>query len=70
MNAEPICIVCNVKRTLTSVVPVKNRHEMRSHQCPKCGNLFRLVVRRERRPLADEASGRPFAIGTGQRSLQ
>jgi hypothetical protein len=36
---------------------------MQSFECPKCGSLFRFVVRRERRPLADEAS---MAIdGTG-----
>jgi predicted RNA-binding Zn-ribbon protein involved in translation (DUF1610 family) len=69
MNAEPICIACNVKRTLASVTPVRNRHEMQSFECPNCGSLFRFVVRRERRPLADEASGRPLEVAAGQRHL-
>jgi predicted RNA-binding Zn-ribbon protein involved in translation (DUF1610 family) len=55
MNAESNCIVCDVKRTLTSVTPVKNRHEMLSFECPRCGSVFRLVARRERRLLAEEA---------------
>lgn len=63
MTVEPICITCNVKRALTSVVPVRNRHEMQSFECPNCGSLFRFVVRRERHPLADEASGRALAAG-------
>jgi predicted RNA-binding Zn-ribbon protein involved in translation (DUF1610 family) len=69
MTAEPICIACNVKRALTGVVAVRNRHEMQSFECPNCGSLFRFVVRRERRPLADEACGRPLEVAAGQRHL-
>lgn len=61
MDVEPNCVACNVTRTLTGVLPVKNRHEMRSFECPQCGSLFRLVVRREPGPIADEVGGRSFA---------
>ncbi len=56
MDVEPNCIACNVARTLISVSPVKNRHEMRSLECPECRSVFRLVVRREPRPIVDEVS--------------
>ncbi|SHK10759.1 hypothetical protein SAMN05444159_2429 [Bradyrhizobium lablabi] len=66
MNVEPNCIACNVTRTLISVLPVKNRHEMRSFECPECGSLFRLVVRREPRSVADEVTGPCFAAAAIQ----
>lgn len=56
MDAEPNCLACDAKRTLISVVPVKNRHEMLSFECPKCGSIFRLVTRREPRLLPDGIS--------------
>jgi hypothetical protein len=61
MNVEPNCIACNVTRTLISVLPVKNRHEMRSFECPECRSLFRLVVRREPRSVADQMTDPSFA---------
>jgi hypothetical protein len=66
VNTEPNCIACNVTRTLINVLPVKNRHEMRSFECPECRSLFRLVVRREPRPFADEVTGRSFAAAAIQ----
>jgi predicted RNA-binding Zn-ribbon protein involved in translation (DUF1610 family) len=65
MDVEPNCIACNVTRTLIGVLLVKNRHEMRSFECPQCGSLFRLVVRCEPRPIADEA-GRSLAVAAIQ----
>ena len=56
MDAEPHCLDCDAKRTLIGVMPVKNRHEMLSFECPKCRSIFRLVTRREPRLLADEVS--------------
>jgi hypothetical protein len=44
MEDQPECIACHVKRTLISVTPVANRHEMRSFGCPECSTVFRLVV--------------------------
>jgi hypothetical protein len=66
MNVEPNCIACNVTRTLINVLPVKNRHEMRSFECPQCRSLFRLVVRRELRPAADEMTDPSFAAAALQ----
>jgi hypothetical protein len=66
MDAEPICIACNVTRTLTSVIPVRNRHEMQSFECPSCANVFRFVVRRKRRPLTDEISERLAPMAASQ----
>jgi hypothetical protein len=65
MDAEPNCIACNVKRTLTGVVPVKGRHEMLSFECPKCRSIFRLVVQREPRPLA-QGVWPSFTVAAGQ----
>lgn len=69
MNAEPICIACNVERKLTDVTPVRNRHEMLNYECPKCRSIFRLVVRRERRELPEEISGRPVSAAASQAEL-
>jgi hypothetical protein len=66
MDVEPYCIACNVTRTLISVLPVKNRHEMRSFECPQCRSLFRLVIRREPHPFAEEVTGRSFAVAAIQ----
>jgi hypothetical protein len=52
---------CDVTPTLISVSPVKNRHEMRSFECPECRSVFRLVVRREPRSIAGEMTGRALA---------
>ena len=66
MSAEPICIVCNVERTLVSAAPVRNRHEMLNYECPKCQSIFRLVARREPRELAAAVAGRPALAAAGQ----
>jgi hypothetical protein len=47
MDAEPNCIACNLKRTLISVSPAANRHEMQCFECPKCHTILTLVVERE-----------------------
>jgi hypothetical protein len=44
MDAAPHCIACNVKRTLISISPAPNRHEMRSFECHKCRTVLRLVA--------------------------
>jgi hypothetical protein len=60
MGAEPICIACDVERKLTDVMPVRNRHDMLSYECPQCLSIFRLVVRREPREPAAANPGRPI----------
>jgi hypothetical protein len=50
MSAAPICITCNLERTLISIKPAKNRHDVLQYECANCGNIFRLVMQRE--PLA------------------
>jgi hypothetical protein len=52
MSAAPICITCNLERTLISIKPAKNRHDMLQYECANCGNIFRLVMQRE--PLAPD----------------
>lgn len=44
--AAPICMTCNLERTLVSVQPTRNRHDLRQYECPKCRSAFRLVVQR------------------------
>jgi hypothetical protein len=66
MKAEPICILCNVERALIGVTPVRNRHEMLEYECPKCQNIFRLVVRREPRELAERISCAAVPMAAGQ----
>jgi hypothetical protein len=46
MAAAPICITCNLERTLISIQPTRNRHELRQYECPTCKSVFRLVMRR------------------------
>ena len=46
MTPAPICMTCNLERTLVDVQPVKNRHDMLHYECPKCRNVFRLVTQR------------------------
>jgi hypothetical protein len=46
MAAAPQCITCNLQRTLISVQPGRNRHDVRSYECPGCKDIFRLVVER------------------------
>ena len=46
MIAAPICIICNLERTLVSIQPTRNRHDVRQYECPKCRSSFRLVVQR------------------------
>jgi hypothetical protein len=68
MKAGPICIVCNVERALIDVTPVRNRHEMLAYECPKCQDIFRLVVRRGPRELAERISGAPVSASAGNNS--
>jgi hypothetical protein len=44
--AAPICITCNLERSLISIEPVKNRHDMLQYECPRCRNIFSLVTQR------------------------
>ena len=46
--AAPICITCNSERTLISIKPVRNQHDMRQYECPRCRNIFSLVMERAR----------------------
>jgi len=46
MAAAPICITCNLERSLISIKPVKNRHDMLQYECPGCRNIFSLVMQR------------------------
>ena len=46
MIAAPICMTCNLERTLVSIQPTRNRHDVRQYECPKCRSAFRLVVQR------------------------
>ena len=48
MDAEFECIACNVKRIVIGITPVARGYEMRSLECPQCGNLLRLVLRSPR----------------------
>jgi hypothetical protein len=46
MFAAPICMTCNLERTLISIQPGRNRHDVRSYECSDCKDIFRLVVPR------------------------
>jgi hypothetical protein len=46
MAAAPICMTCNLERTLISIKPAKNGHDMLQCECPNCRNIFRLVMQR------------------------
>jgi hypothetical protein len=46
--AAPICMSCNLERTLISIKPGRNRHNVRAYECSGCHDVFRLVVQRER----------------------
>jgi transposase-like protein len=46
MAAAPICMTCNLERTLVSIQPTRNRHDVRQYECHKCRSVFRLVVQR------------------------
>jgi hypothetical protein len=50
--AAPICVTCNLERSLISIKPVKNRHEMLQYECASCRDIFCLVT--ERAPLEPE----------------
>ena len=47
MAAAPICMTCNLERTLISIKPGRNRHDVRAYECTNCRDVFRLVVQRE-----------------------
>ena len=44
--AAPICITCNLERTLVSIQPAQNGHDVRRYECPTCKSAFRLVLQR------------------------
>jgi hypothetical protein len=35
MAAAPICMSCNLERTLISIKPANNRHDMLQYECPQ-----------------------------------
>ena len=39
-------MTCNCERTLINIRPGRNRHDVRSYECPDCKGIFRLVVER------------------------
>jgi transposase-like protein len=66
MAAAPICITCNLERTLVSIQPTRNRHDVRQYECPKCRSTFRLVVQRAPEESDDMALDNP-SLRTGTR---
>ena len=44
MVAAPHCMTCNLERILKNIQPGRNRHDVRSYECPGCRDTFRLVV--------------------------
>jgi DNA-directed RNA polymerase subunit RPC12/RpoP len=46
--SEARCIACKVKRIVKGVTPVARGYVMQSLECPKCSDLYRIVVRRRR----------------------
>jgi hypothetical protein len=47
MASVPVCMTCNLERTLISIRPGRNRHDVRSYECSGCHDVFRLVVQRQ-----------------------
>ena len=47
MASAPVCMSCNLERTLISIKPGRNRHDVRAYECPACHDVFRLVVQRQ-----------------------
>jgi hypothetical protein len=54
MSTEPVCLACDQKRQLITVIPIVNRHEMRVFECARCKSVFRLVAEREADVLKDD----------------
>jgi transcription elongation factor Elf1 len=48
MASEATCIACKAKRVVKGVTPVAKGYVMQSLECPKCSDLYRIVVRRGR----------------------
>ena len=46
MVTAPHCMTCDLERILVSIQPGRNRHDVRSYECPGCRDTFRLVVER------------------------
>ena len=59
MAAAPICITCDLERSLISAKPVRNRHDMLQYECPGCRNIFRLVTQRAPLEFDEAAFDRP-----------
>lgn len=66
MTAAPICTTCNLERTLISIKPSRNRHDVRQYECPHCKDIFRLVVQRASLESNDAILDAP-ALKTGTR---
>jgi hypothetical protein len=59
-------MTCNLERTLVSIQPTRNRHDVRQYECHKCRSVFRLVE--QRAPLdSDEAAFDAPPLPTGAR---
>ena len=59
-------MTCNLERTLISIKPGRNRHDVRTYECSNCRDVFRLVVQRE--PLeADDLVFVSPALSAGAR---
>lgn len=46
MTAVPVCMTCNLERTLIDVKRGRNRHDVRQYECDGCKDIFTLVSRR------------------------
>jgi transposase-like protein len=59
MAIVPNCISCNLDRTLVSVQPTRNRHDVHQYECPSCKSAFRLVAQRTQHEADDIVVGFP-----------
>ncbi|MGA7071847.1 hypothetical protein [Bradyrhizobium sp.] len=59
MAAAPICIACNIERTLVSIQPTRNRHDVWQYECSTCRSIFRLVTQRASLESDDAAFENP-----------
>ena len=64
MVAAPICMVCNLERTLISIKPGSNRHDVRQYECANCKDIFRLVVQSARLDSDDAIFDTVLKTGT------
>lgn len=45
MAEAPICMTCNLERTLVSIKPGRNRHHVHQYECRTCQDVFTIVSR-------------------------